>query len=653
MKLFLKTLIMLIGFGGLVGCSTSGYFGNRGRDAADVFTATVGFGVGAKARVGPIQTGALAMFEGVGLRCGCFGGASGRQKLSFPGEYVFIVAGAEDTGSIEAITDLRDKTYRTEEHYPFIATPEFHKVYQGEGSGSRFPYNHTTQVSGFCESYYSQIEVVGALGPSVRLGFNPGELLDFVLGWTTLDIYGDDLTRITPPQPRKAVERVPPPIWLIRAASSPEEKIVMTALTDMTAKGRKADITELTFLGRSGLSLLLDRILPETRPTNEADALSSSSAVSQLGSFLSSRRLAARDYLLVKGMPFAEMVCKAAATGDERTKQEAKAILDGWRKDDSWLFENGSKLCEGLERYMESLSGSDTYAELARRSTCGLLRGLEKDRNKRQVIELCLLQVTQSKENAVHELLLPLLKLDDPGPAFFAMGVIAGRTGNDYISALHMGALRSGRRDLVKCGLGSMPCPIWDRNNWGEVRDAYQRIFSGKDPAWSFDDDQHYMYLCAFVAARDFKIKEARDYLLRLVGGPDKERAWMAIHNLGDSYYEREPVYPELLKALTPHLTSADPKFRLEAVNTLGCYTGEEVLARLLGALQDPEAKVFQKAHERLVDQHGFYSAGTSPVLARLRKAMEGTTDEILRKRIKGILDGLEKRPTQDGVTAP
>jgi hypothetical protein len=41
-------------------------------------------------------------------------------------------------------------------------------------------------------AYFTQIEVVGGFGLVLRLGFNPGELLDFVLGWATVDIYGDD-----------------------------------------------------------------------------------------------------------------------------------------------------------------------------------------------------------------------------------------------------------------------------------------------------------------------------------------------------------------------------------------------------------------------------------------------------------------------------
>ena len=42
-------------------------------------------------------------------------------------------------------------------------------------------------------AYLTQVEAVVGLGPSIRLGFNPGELLDFILGWVTLDIFNDDL----------------------------------------------------------------------------------------------------------------------------------------------------------------------------------------------------------------------------------------------------------------------------------------------------------------------------------------------------------------------------------------------------------------------------------------------------------------------------
>ena len=37
------------------------------------------------------------------------------------------------------------------------------------------------------------MEVAAGLVGGIRLGFNPGELLDFIMGFLGLDLYGDDL----------------------------------------------------------------------------------------------------------------------------------------------------------------------------------------------------------------------------------------------------------------------------------------------------------------------------------------------------------------------------------------------------------------------------------------------------------------------------
>lgn len=41
--------------------------------------------------------------------------------------------------------------------------------------------------------YLTKFEVGASLGYGVRAGFNPGELLDFILGFLCVDIYGDDV----------------------------------------------------------------------------------------------------------------------------------------------------------------------------------------------------------------------------------------------------------------------------------------------------------------------------------------------------------------------------------------------------------------------------------------------------------------------------
>ena len=41
--------------------------------------------------------------------------------------------------------------------------------------------------------YFTDLEVAAGFIATFRVGANPGELIDFLLGWTTLDIFSDDL----------------------------------------------------------------------------------------------------------------------------------------------------------------------------------------------------------------------------------------------------------------------------------------------------------------------------------------------------------------------------------------------------------------------------------------------------------------------------
>jgi hypothetical protein len=46
--------------------------------------------------------------------------------------------------------------------------------------------------SGYPKTYIYQIELAIGIYAGIRIGFNPAELLDFVLGFTTYDLYNDD-----------------------------------------------------------------------------------------------------------------------------------------------------------------------------------------------------------------------------------------------------------------------------------------------------------------------------------------------------------------------------------------------------------------------------------------------------------------------------
>ena len=186
------------------GCATP-YMVDRGRDLADIFTATTGYGIGAKARVGPVAVAPfLAQNDSSGLRGGAF-------FQGIKGGLAFADGGITDVGllcfsgdafgdrryhwwqtNVVSILEQRGKTYEAAELWiPFIAVPR------------------TPDTYGYPLYYFTQIEVVVAVGRSVRLGFNPGELLDFILGWTTIDIFGDDLEAKKKRNSRTKVRTVP------------------------------------------------------------------------------------------------------------------------------------------------------------------------------------------------------------------------------------------------------------------------------------------------------------------------------------------------------------------------------------------------------------------------------------------------------------
>jgi len=170
------------------GCaSTRCNWPDRGRDAADIFTATVGLGLGAKARAGPLQTGLLVSVDAAGLRCGQWGTLDSGDwdpGFYFPIEANLIVMGIDSSVGGE-LPMARKKIYWAEQMF-FFSYPAAWRS-RGESRFVDYP------PPFIARSYFTDIQVVVGAGPSVRLGFNPGELLDFILGWTGVDIYDDDV----------------------------------------------------------------------------------------------------------------------------------------------------------------------------------------------------------------------------------------------------------------------------------------------------------------------------------------------------------------------------------------------------------------------------------------------------------------------------
>jgi hypothetical protein len=185
-----RRAIAVIGLLHLAACS-SPYMKDRGRDGADVLTLTVGFGIGAKARAGPVTTAALFNRDLAGLR-------GGDAITSHPDDVHVQDGGIPLLVSVDSFLPASEPVKeRNKGHYVvtfWTVYPTHQGLFWPEGVRAG-PLEDECEDTGdgITPAYYTDLEVVVAAILSVRVGFNPGELVDFLLGFFGVDIYGDDL----------------------------------------------------------------------------------------------------------------------------------------------------------------------------------------------------------------------------------------------------------------------------------------------------------------------------------------------------------------------------------------------------------------------------------------------------------------------------
>lgn len=161
-----------------VGCGrpASGYLAQRGADFADCFEGRVGFGF--PAYVGVKATDYLV--AGFGMATS--------QKVGWAGRYRNIEGKEKEQGlpllfnrrEVYETEDAKEAAYSEETLSPFSTIREFHpKTAPRPGKGGLV-----------AEQFWLGASLTA--GPSVSVGFNLAEFVDFLVGLTTLDILGDD-----------------------------------------------------------------------------------------------------------------------------------------------------------------------------------------------------------------------------------------------------------------------------------------------------------------------------------------------------------------------------------------------------------------------------------------------------------------------------
>ncbi len=197
------------------GCAST-YWRNRANDLGDVASVSFDAGLGVRGQVGPLATGLDVQMDLAGFRGGRFffdRRAFDLEPIGWSVDLLFVSGnfyGCRPTDLVEPYNRTINARGKYQGQYnpliegvfvPFWLCGEMLEL--GCYAGSR-PDN-PPQALAPCQAKeglpflptWTHIEVAAALGVGFRLGFNPGELLDFLLGFFGVDLYGDDL----PPDP--------------------------------------------------------------------------------------------------------------------------------------------------------------------------------------------------------------------------------------------------------------------------------------------------------------------------------------------------------------------------------------------------------------------------------------------------------------------
>ncbi len=187
----LAGLALLLG-----GCAN--YWSARGRDTADLATLTLTTGAGLKLQAGPLQISPVALIADVtGLRGGeWFPPQLAEEQTVFPMDLGVLWW----TSAIMVLPDIPRAEERGKEYCAFPAGAKTDGLFDRHAGSVPFVSipratwsEEKVKLSRVSAAYWGQVELALALGGGIRVGTNPLEWADFLVGWCGLDLLGDDV----------------------------------------------------------------------------------------------------------------------------------------------------------------------------------------------------------------------------------------------------------------------------------------------------------------------------------------------------------------------------------------------------------------------------------------------------------------------------
>ena len=398
---------------------------------------------------------------------------------------------------------------------------------------------------------------------------------------------------------------------------------------------------------------LLDALLPDTAlgapPAPRSRDIAA--LIEQLGSPEGDVRQKATRRLIRMGPDFGGAVERAAGekTGGVQivsagtdvppeVRLRAREVVRAWRRVEN---ERGRREFD-IRTYIARLKDRralEVVRERARRALDAASPGEER----RQLLGACVggLMGATGRDERYAETFRPLLAHPEEDVALLVVNAIGSWRDSNYFPLLLLDALKDPRPNVVDEALnGTTRC--LDERRDAAVRETVHAIFGGPDGKLKFH--------AAGVLVHDWDDADATRYMIMEVKSRDRDRQLSALAWLQEIPVHRPPP-PGLLEAAGPLLRSNEAELRQAAVETIGTYTGDQVLQLLIPVLSDPapEVRYFVFDRLRFLDR--------AAVGRALNDAARGDADRDVRARAMLFLQHPELAPepatTKSVTTTP